>query len=264
MSEALYLFGFGKAGRLGAITTPAGQLVGEVFLHAFDKVVAALGRVCVEDFSGPEAEDKMRDLNWLGPRALEHEAVIDAVMGVSPVLPARFGTLFSSLQALERFVAANGTAITRFLDDVDSKDEWAVKGRLDRAKASAWLLAKLLNRQEIARNVSPGMRYLLERQLRAKLDQKLSQWLTATCKEIAEQAGRRAAAWQERQVLPALMSDEQEAVLNLAFLVERDSLCDFRSWVERASLTHGDQGLQLELSGPWPPYSFRPALEMPR
>lgn len=264
MSEALYLFCFGKAGRVGAISTPAGQLVGEVFLHAFDKVVAALGRVSVEDFSGPEAEQNMRDLSWLGPRALEHEAVIDAVMRVSPVLPARFGTLFSSLQALERFVAANGTAITNFLEDLDNKEEWAVKGRLDRAKASAWLLAKLLNHQEKAQSASPGVRYLHERRLRANLDRELSQWLAETCREVAEEASRRAAAWKERQVLPALMPDEQEAVLNLAFLVERDSLSDFRACVEQASLAHGDQGLELELSGPWPPYSFCPALEMPR
>ena len=57
------------------------------------------GQIRREEFAGPEAELNLQQLSWVGPRALRHEAVIEEVMASSPVLPARFGTLFSSAEA---------------------------------------------------------------------------------------------------------------------------------------------------------------------
>ncbi len=51
--------------------------------------------------------------------------------------------------------------------------------------------------------------------------------------------------------------------MNLAFLVPRDNLAAFRACLERATDEHRAAGLELEMSGPWPPYSFCPDLEMP-
>jgi gas vesicle protein GvpL/GvpF len=51
--------------------------------------------------------------------------------------------------------------------------------------------------------------------------------------------------------------------LNMAFLVARHGLCAFRERVERASRSLEGTGLDLQITGPWPPYSFCPALEMP-
>ena len=41
----------------------------------------------------------MEDLAWVAPRALRHEEVILTVMEQGPVLPVRFGTVFSSLDS---------------------------------------------------------------------------------------------------------------------------------------------------------------------
>ena len=57
----------------------------------FQNLCAVLSEVRLEDFCGGAAELRMRDLAWVGPRALRHEAVVEEVMRHSPVLPARFG-----------------------------------------------------------------------------------------------------------------------------------------------------------------------------
>ena len=43
----------------------------------YNDIVAVLGRLSVEDFCGPEAENRMKDLVWIGPRACRHEEVVD-------------------------------------------------------------------------------------------------------------------------------------------------------------------------------------------
>jgi len=70
-----------------------------LFVEVIGDVAAVLAEVNIEDFTGPESQEKMEDLKWVAPRALCHEEVILTVMEQGPVLPVRFGTVFSSLTA---------------------------------------------------------------------------------------------------------------------------------------------------------------------
>jgi hypothetical protein len=47
-------------------------------------------------------------------------------------------------------------------------------------------------------------------------------------------------------------------MLNYAFLLVRQRIADFRSQVKNAGTKCADEGLMVELSGPWPPYNFCP------
>jgi hypothetical protein len=60
----------------------------------------------------------------------------------------------------------------------------------------------------------------------------------------------------------SLDSEAMEMVLNWAFWTAREDADDFRARVDRANEQNDRQGLLLQLSGPWPPYSFLPSLDM--
>jgi hypothetical protein len=143
-------------------------------------------------------------------------------------------------------------AISKFLDQVTDKDEWAVKGLLDRARAKDELLPIILARQagQLA-SLSPGVRYFQEQRMRAGLEKELNSWLKEVYKDFCE-----------RRVLSReATGSEREMVLNWAFLVPRDVVADFRAGIDRANEKHAQRGLVFELTGPWPPYSFSPSLE---
>ena len=53
-----------------------------------------------------------------------------------PVLPARFATLFTSIDSLQRFVLEHREAITGFFAQLGDQREWAVKGLLDRGRGA--------------------------------------------------------------------------------------------------------------------------------
>ena len=76
-----------------------------------------------------------RSLTWLGPRVCRHEYVIEHIMSQAPVLPARFATLFSSLDSLEQFLVEHRVAIAGFFTELGEKQEWAVKGLLGSSPA---------------------------------------------------------------------------------------------------------------------------------
>ncbi len=185
-------------------------------------------------------------------------------MRSAAVLPARLGTLFSSPAALERFCAIHRGTITSFLAATEAQEEWAFKVLLDRAKASDWLVSRLADGQQGAATAGLGTRYLQERRLRAAAAAEINHWVAQTLEPLVDELGRYASASRQRGVTAQAAAAEPQPLLNLAFLVHRESAADFQRCVERAGASApGGTVSQLTLTGPWPPYSFCPALEMP-
>ncbi len=262
MMFALYLYCLARPEALAAIDGPGVDGERPLELIPFRDIAAVVSAVGVDDFLGPPAEARMRDLAWVGPRVCRHEEVIERAMRVSPVVPARFATLFSSRETMATWLETHHDAISRALDRFADHEEWAVKGTLDRRKAEARFVAAALARQEGVLSSSPGRRYFEERRIQAGIGQEIDAWL----KEVSAGIGRalldHAVDFREREVVSGAGPDEAGArILNWAFLVPRGSVGDFEARVQRISAEHALHGLVLDLSGPWPPYSFCPSLE---
>ena len=264
MGSLIYLFCFARSSLLPAFEGTGLDGQSPLFLHCFVDITAVASLVSPEEFCGPSAESRMQDLSWVGPRACRHEEVVEQVMHHSPVLPVRFGTIFSSLKSLEERLKEHHGAISEFLDQVVDMEEWAVKGLLDRAKAKEELLAKILAREagRLA-SLSPGMRYFQEQRILAGVEKELNGWLKEVCEKAAMDLRRYASDFCERKVLSRKAAESDgDMVLNWAFVVPRRAMADFRAKIDWVNADEAQHGLVFKLSGPWPPYSFSPSLEV--
>jgi len=232
--------------------------------HYSPDLCAILSHVTPEEFCGPTAERQLQDLAWLGPRAFRHEAVIEEVMTQSPVLPVRFGTLFSSLNALTDFMAAHRETIVEFLTRVTGHGEWSVKGLLQRKLAQRTVVSSRRSKQQAQLAAIPeGRRYFVEQRIQRHAQQELSLWLEQTSRQLAGDLAANALEFREcRVVSRELWEDGVEEVLNWAFLLPNSAITGFRQRLDRTNLEFSQSGLRFELSGPWPPFRFVPALSM--
>jgi hypothetical protein len=265
MSEkAYYLFCFARSSPLPELSGTGVDSEEELQVWRRGDLAAVLSTCSVADFSGPEAEAKMQDLAWLGSRVLRHEIIIEQVMIYSPVLPARFGTLFSSLEKLEKVVRKHKKTISQFLDQIADREEWGVKGVLKREQAVQELQSpeqtEEAGQEGDLESLPEGTRYLKERQARQGAEKDLDQWLKETSTAIADDLRNYAVDFRVRDV-PPIGITEGEGVLNWAFLVLKKSKAEFRERVKRASDELGSQGLTFEVTGPWPPYNFAPSIK---
>jgi hypothetical protein len=258
----LYLFCFARpeeARQVAASSVDERNPV-RIFRHSAE-VCAVIGEVAREDFCGPQAERRMEQLSWVGPRALRHEAVIEEVMEHSPVLPARFGTLFSSLPALTQFMDAHRTVISQFLGRVAGQREWSVQGRFDRNRAQQARAEKLAAEQIQLSSLAEGTRYFAEKRIRNQAEQEMGGWLEQTLRQVAHDLAQHATDFRQCDTLARERSDSQsEEVLNCAFLLPDSKAASFLQEVDRANLEHAAEGLEFERSGPWPPFRFVPPL----
>jgi len=85
-------------------------------------------------------------------------------MESSPILPARFGTLFSTDEEMDRLFDFHTQTIQEFLSKIHNHQEWSVKGYLDKKKLLKVLAnAEIERNQEMLSQMSPGKRYFQEK-----------------------------------------------------------------------------------------------------
>jgi hypothetical protein len=266
MLQGLYLFCLARLSRLPLLALEGKGLDGQCPLEvaSFQDLAAVWCRVPVEDFCGPDAEERLGDLAWIGPRVIRHQEVVAGVMRHSPVLPTRFGTIFSSAANLIKLLQAHQDTIAGFLERIAGREEWAVKGLLDRSGAKGRLFSlKQARDAELLGALSPGKRYFQEQRLWAACDQELQRWLQEVCRKLWDDLRDYAAEILERRMLSReTTGSDKDMVLNWAFLVPEKALAGFQARVRDANAQYSDRGLVFECTGPWPPYSFTPALDM--
>ncbi len=252
-SRGVYLYCFGRP---DAVTTD-----GALDQLTLGDVAVVFSRVDLDEWQGAAIQAKFEDTQWLIPRVLAHEEVIESQLAAGPVLPVRFGAVFSSSAVLADFVAARQTEISDFLDRMVGREEWAVKGFLAVKVAAEWLKA---NDRELAAQwdqlpAQQGARYFREKRLQADLERRAQQWGTRLAAALSDEFAPRAV--ETRTLRPqAAEGNKQKMVFHAAFLLDQPTVAGFRLGVEKFQNRYVDQGLRLEITGPWPPYNFCPPL----
>lgn len=233
-----------------------------LFLHRHGNFCAVAKRVSLDEFCGPDADLRLADPAWVTPRAIDHGRVIAKVFRGSPVLPVPFGTLFSSPGILEKFLDRNAELIAGFFEYSAGCEEWGVKALLDRGQLKRSLIES--NSQTESAVLSPGLQYMRERRAEQKANQQSGEWLERNLRTVADTLDQCATRTCQRRILgDSMQPDGLEEVLKLAALLARDRVADFRGRIEAINRALASDGLSFALTGPWPPYSFCPALESP-
>ena len=257
----LYCFAFSASVPDGSLTETEGQ---KVLIKKVKALAAVYRLVSLDEFAGETGESNMRDPYWVISGACLHERVVEKAMNCSPVVPARFGTVFSSMQALEEFIGRRHDEIFRGLEYVSDKEEWCVKVFADTGKIVERLLAMepVLVQQGARMSDSPGARYFQQKQLQREAQRRSR----SLCRTVAEHFAEELKNISTDLRLLNLRSENHpgagpEMILNCAVFLPRSRLDDLRLRLAGICAEYGPQGFVQRTSGPWPPYNFCPSLQ---
>ena len=259
----IYLYCFTRRGAVREIKAAGVDERGTVTTLETGTAAAVFSTVSLCEFGGDDTPPKARDLQWIIPRACQHERVIEEVMRTAPVLPVRFGIVFSSDRVLKKFLAKKSAEVARILDWLSDKHEWAVKGFVDLGRAKEWLMASDPVLAEHRRRLpeTPGARYFQQKRLEAKTEEAMRLWRRGVVDHVRALLAPHAVDARPLRPQPKNLSEcDAEMVFNVAYLLPRSDIELFRERVAGASATYAEQGLSLKLTGPWPPYNFCPPL----
>jgi len=258
----IYLFCLTPASPLPEIAGTGIDGKHPLFVEVIGEVAGVLSEVDLDDFTGPASQEKLEDLAWVAPRALRHEEVIMAVMDQGAVLPVRFGTVFSSLAAVAEPLHGRQDVLRKFFQNTAGKQELTLKGYVNLPQARARMMAeRLAAEKEQLAELSPGKRYFLEQKIKGAVDKATMSWLKGIGEEIGKLAKEMSVEFSECRIQSREVTGrDEEMFFHGALLVPDGSVEALEGMTDEWNGCHGVQGLQIELSGPWPPYHFTPAL----
>src|SRR5438874_1118019 len=110
-----------------------------------DRLWAVVEDVPASEYDEGALARGLQDLEWVGPRAVAHEHVIERFLGADALLPMQLFTLFTSDERVVEHVRADRARIRRILKRVEHKVEWGVRLTWDEQAARAKVEARHAN-----------------------------------------------------------------------------------------------------------------------
>ena len=208
----------------------------------------------------PEGPDPL----WIAPRAARHAALQEEVLQHATLVPARFGLVFGSRDALRQRIRDRADSWREALDAVADSVEWTLAGLLDPIHARAARVAHdpLWRERFHALPSSPGARYLQEKAFHRELDQTLQRDALAHADQLVEDLSdliRDVVSLSPRaKAVGSTPAPAEIPVFRRAFLLRRGSQDRFLERLESRASDLLAEGLVLEWSGPWPAHHCLP------
>lgn len=253
--QVLYLYGVVPSGQ----PLPASEAV-PLETVPFADLVAVVEHVDASEFSAEALEQRLQSVDWVAPLARKHSAVLNDVMRHGPVVPARLCTLFSSADALIGSLAENEQRFRDALSLLKGREEWGLKvfcheETLRSIVGSSDPQVKVL--EAAATTASPGRAFVL----RKKRDGCLAEVVSARIEEVLDEVLDTLASVAADTCLRPLLSEpatgrREAMVMNAALLVDVAAASALGTTTEELVSRFCTEGFVVELTGPWPPYSF--------
>ena len=210
-------------------------------------LTAIVSSVPLAEYGADALRDKLDDLVWLERTARAHHAVVVAVAQVAATAPVRLTTIFHDCRQVAGLLDDRGGQIRQALARVAGHAEWGVKVYGDSRRLSP--------EPEPITAGSPGTAYLRQRNRQWHGAEQAARQLAAHTGRIHDTlAARATAVHTHRPQDPRLSGHSGIMLSNTAYLVADRECAGFTAAAEQlgAAVT----GVEVEVAGPWPAYSF--------
>lgn len=179
----------------------------------------------------------------LAEMAMRHNAILTAWAHRGPVLPLRFGTVFSGGEALQAHLSQSLTTLKKALEALGDAQEYVLRLRvIGEASPSARTAPDLPE--------TAGRAFLARGKAARDLRRDLSERRLALAQHLLTEARLLA-----RQVSPAA-APRPDRLLDAALLIEPAEAKALTDLAQKHRAMAVELGLDLALTGPWPAYGF--------
>ena len=236
MNTVLYLYGISNKGPKAKIS---GSIDGSSPVERLEDsgLVAWFSRVSEREF-GEKLAANMENLEWLSGASVRHQCVVSQIAEIATVLPARFGTVFSTEQSLIEHIRHDKDKFSTKLARLEGTEEWGVKLFLNPSPPASPI------------EVSSGRDYLrskatmIQVQKRSELDP-----------DVADFARELQSIAVDSAPPGKVSSGQTNLEWQASFLLRKTDRPKWDKVLQKYATRWADRR-EIQCTGPWPPYSF--------
>lgn len=226
--------------------------------HTVERLVAFTKEVPRSEYSQEAIQARAEDQEWLLRIVQEHHQVVAQLSQALALLPATFGTLYETEASVLEALRDDKDSLTQRLQRIDGCEEWALHVFREESGIREHLVSsdpELRRMSAELDEAAPGRAYLLRQQLEKRLSRLVEDQQLAIADSLLDRL---------REFVREIQIDEPRSaddagpddteIARASLLVRRDQSEAFLDALDR--MAEGTPGVRVEVSGPWPVYSF--------
>ncbi|MFC8898284.1 GvpL/GvpF family gas vesicle protein [Streptomyces cinereoruber] len=213
--------------------------------------------VAPDEFDERTLKARFEDLEWLEGVARAHHEVVQTVARHDTVLPLRLATVYQNDDRARRALTAQSRAFTERIALLRGRSEFGVKLYVSPTGPTGPTgAAESLEGAGGAADASltPGKAYLRRRRAQHSAQETRYRHAQEAAARVEALAYRFSTHRVRHPAQRGALAGPEENVLNDAYLVPHDRAEEFRTALTGA--VEGLDGVRVEVTGPWAPYSF--------
>jgi hypothetical protein len=252
-ARAIYVYAVVQASRPPALSRLPAGLPGALPPRALacgEGIFAVVADAPLSQYAGPIIEAHLRDLDWVGARALGHEAVVEALAGKLPTVPMKLFTLFTDDARACSELSRDRARLLRVFARIAGAAEFGVRLSFD--ELAARRAAKDQARAEASDQ--SGTAFLLQKKKQKDLAKLLLHRAQGDADALHDRLAAVARASRRRP--PGKPEIGARILLEAAFLVADPARKGFLKELALRQRALEAAGYTVKLSGPWPAYNF--------
>ncbi len=231
-----------------SFTGIAGGMVGTIVAG---DLAAVASPVDLADYGEDALRRNLEHLPWLEAAARAHHGVIAEAAKAGAVVPLRLATVYRTEAGLAGMLVSNRADFQLAFDRFKGRSEWGVKAYAAAATGRQASQATT----ELRSERGSGAQYLSQRKARLAASEQARKVAVASARDVHAMLSSVSVATDLHQPQdPQLSGRRDRMIMNGSYLVDDQASGEFTAAVQNAAA--GSPALQLELTGPWPPYSF--------
>ena len=248
-AAALYLYGI-VAHPLQLPPCDAVETGTAIDLIAGDRVGCVVSPVLARDYAASATgRTAAEQLDWVTPRAWRHHDVVRQLHLTTTVIPLKFGTVCGSAGDVHDLLDRCSGQICALLDRFRGRDEWTLSIRIDSDRVIERLEREDPELRELCavqQTLPDGRSYFVRKKRQQRGRELLAAAIASMTGEVcARIVGHVDGCFEDTSAAPAAM-----------LLVDRARFDELTTRLAALEADFTNNGLALELRGPWAPYSF--------
>jgi hypothetical protein len=194
-------------------------------------------------------DSKLRDIDWVGGRAAEHEAIVELAIGWGTVVPMKLFTMFATDERALENVQKMKKSLDRVVERIADCEEWGLRVLFDEARA-----ARIAAEEARSKKVATGKDFLLRKKSLVEERRNAGARGAAEVDDLYERLAKKCRRAQRRAAPNRDLAGR--VLLDAVFLVPRSEEKDVRKTVTASAERLVNEGFDVTWTGPWPAYSF--------
>lgn len=216
--------------------------------------------VSTTDFSEENFQQNVTDISWLDHKVREHLSVINSMMEEHTVIPFKFGTIFNSVANIETFATEYADSLSENFKTIVGSEEWSVKIYCSRnllIEKLDDLSTESAQLSDEIRQSSAGKAFFLKKKKTVLAEREIAELCNTYGQEYYDAFHQLSESTKLLPLTPSEITGRKDTImLNASFLVHKDKVAELVRSADSFRLRDEPRGFAIELTGPWPPFSF--------